>query len=658
MIQKKSSFDKLKTLISSERVLTFYNPDLPLRLDTDASAVGVGAVLSHVVDNVDRPIEFISRTLKPAERNYSQIEREALAIVWAIRRLHRYLYAREFTLCTDHKPLEMIFDPFKSLSEVVSNRIQRWGIFLTSYRYTVQFRPTGKHANADMCSRFPLPHGEEPGFDDCGDVFFLDTEFSILSVVVGDEKPLLNSSLIAKATRLDPVLAKIVHYVLEGWTEVDRKTSSKEDPEMKAYRTRQNELTLDSGCLLWGARVIIPQKMRKNILDMLHSTHMGVSSMKSLARGYVWWPGLDGEIERITKSCEACCLNQRLPNRTVPHPWVAPTGPWERIHIDFAGPFLGHMWLLTTCAYSKWLEVTRMRIGSTKSSDTIRVLRDLFGRFGLPQVCVSDGGPQFTSHEFEDFMKKNGISHIPTPPYHPASNGQIETMVNNFKKAMMKMKHTNPDIMLNLQNWLMCYRNTPHSATGVEPAVRMMGRRARSAFSLLHPLHQGKGKSALDQEQTAISKETPSRQFAPGDKVWYKDQFNNAWKRGVVSQLQGTKVLEIDCEAGKLRKHLDHVVHDHTSVPVTSSFENSNQAKSRIGGDIEKSRGDTVVEHGLKPKLDNTLNHEPSPEREKPVLLSPESVKTDPGLSKFVPSSRPKRDIKQPSRLTYDKLGG
>ena len=658
--KEKASFDQLKTLISSERVLTFYNPELPLRLDTDASKVGLGAVLSHVVDGVDKPIEFISRTLKPAERNYSQIEKEALGIVWAVRRFHRYLYAREFILCTDHKPLEMIFDPFKSLSEVVSTRIQRWGIFLTSYRYTVQFRPTTKHANADMCSRFPLPHKEERESDNGEDIFFVDDEFSILSIVIGDDKPLLDCSVIAKATKIDPVLAKVTHYVLEGWTEqIDRKSSSTEDPEMKAYRTRQSELTLEGGCLLWGARVIIPQKMRKSVLDMLHSTHMGVSSMKSLSRGYVWWPGLDGEIERVTKTCEACCRNQRMPNRSVPHPWVAPSGPWERIHVDFAGPFMGYMWLLTVCAYSKWLEVTRMRIGGTKSKDTIKALRDLFCRFGLPQVCVSDGGPQFASDEFDAFMKKNGITHIPTPPYHPASNGQVESTVKSFKTAMKKMKHTNPDIMLNLQNWLMSYRNTPHSTTGVEPGVLMIGRRARSALSLLHPLHQGKRKSHLAKEQTAMQKETAHRQFVPGEKVWYWDQFNTAWKRGVVIQLQGTKVLEIEGETGNVRKHLDHVVHDHTVAPKPLNLSHSDQPEP--GGAenqcTEKSRGDLTVEHGIKPKFEES-SHEPSLESKNSETCTPESVKTDSSLSKILPNERPKRKISQPSRLTYDKLGG
>ena len=694
---EKNAFDKLKNLISSDRVLTFYDPDLPLRLDCDASSVGVGAVLSHMIDGVDRPIEFVSRTLKPAERNYSQIEREALAIVWAVKRFHRYLYARQFVLCTDHRPLEMIFDPYKSLSEVVSNRIQRWGIFLTSYRYTVEFRPTGKHANADMCSRYPVVHEEEPELEEINEMFSVDVDYSILSVVLGSDKPLLNAKLIAKMTRLDPVLSKVIHYVLEGWPERketlppnqkskspcgtgdrlvvdDERPSSPEDVEMRAFRLKQHEMSVDAGCLLWGSRVVIPVRMREKVLEMLHSTHMGMSSMKSLARGYLWWPGLDTEIERVARRCEACSLNQRLPNRAVPHPWIRPSAPWERVHIDFAGAFLGYMWLLIVDAYSKWLEVYRMPIGATKTSDTIKILRTVFCRYGLPKTCVSDGGPQFISDEMAAFMKRNGIHHIKSPPYSPASNGQIESLVGKFKAAMKKMKHHNPDVMLNLQNWLMSYHNTPHSATGMEPAVLMMGRRARTALSLLHPLHEDKRQVEREVSQT-------HRKFEAGDKVLFWNVLKKTWTPGVVTELEGSRVFKIRSQDGIVRKHLNHIVKDNTDLqgsspppPTGDAAEPEelekpeiNTEKSRPAGDLvepvesekpetvsEKSRTD--LEHGSKPIVSKLPDHKPSLiESREPVITTNVPVVS---ASEPRSSTRPTRNTRPPDRLQYSKLGG
>ncbi|MCP4487561.1 MAG: hypothetical protein GY820_09630 [Gammaproteobacteria bacterium] len=152
---EKAAFDELKRLLGSSQVLMQYNADLPVKIDTDASKFGIGAVISHVTKEGERPIEFASRTLTKAERNYSQIEKEALAIVWGIKKFHRYIYAREFDLVTDHKPLTFLFGEKKNIPEMGVSRIQRWAILLSSYRYKIEYRPTKQHANADMCSRYP-----------------------------------------------------------------------------------------------------------------------------------------------------------------------------------------------------------------------------------------------------------------------------------------------------------------------------------------------------------------------------------------------------------------------------------------------------------------------------------------------------------------------
>jgi hypothetical protein len=138
-----------------------YDPALSLKLDCDASAVGIGAVLSHVMRNgEEKPIAYASRSLNKAERNYSQIEREALSIVWGIRKFNQYLCLNKFVLVTDHKPLTTLFNPDKPLPVLASGRIQRWAIFLMNYQFTIQFRPTTKHGNVDALSRLPLDNQE------------------------------------------------------------------------------------------------------------------------------------------------------------------------------------------------------------------------------------------------------------------------------------------------------------------------------------------------------------------------------------------------------------------------------------------------------------------------------------------------------------------
>ena len=137
--------------------------------------------------------------------------------------------------------------------------------------------------------------------------------------------------------------------------------------------------------------------------------------MKALSRSYFWWPKMDQEIEELTKNCLTCATNQGNPAAAPSHPWEIPTEPWMRIHMDFAGPFLGKMFLIVVDAYSKWLEVSVMN--ESTSTSTVSKLRQMFSTHGLPQVSVSDNGPAFVGEEFKTFLKKNGIKHMCTVPY-------------------------------------------------------------------------------------------------------------------------------------------------------------------------------------------------------------------------------------------------
>ena len=157
------------------------------------------------------------------------------------------------------------------------------------------------------------------------------------------------------------------------------------------------------------------------MLYELHTGHPGIVRMKSLARLHVWWPNLDRDIATIVGKCDNC---QKLRNKPEPaplHPWDWPKMPWQRVHIDFAGLFMGKMFLIVVDSHSEWFEVEIMP--SITCEATIAKLRDMFSRYGILQQLVSDNGSQFTSEEFCKFMKANGIKHALVAPYHPRSNG-------------------------------------------------------------------------------------------------------------------------------------------------------------------------------------------------------------------------------------------
>lgn len=147
---------------------------------------------------------------------------------------------------------------------------------------------------------------------------------------------------------------------------------------------------------------------------------------------------MDQEVEREVQSCEECQKNHKSPPTAPLHPWEWPDSPWSRIHVDYAGPFQGEMFLLIVDAHSKWLDI--YPAATATSQITIEKLRQSFSIFGLPKMLVSDNGSCFTSAEFASFMKQNGIRHVRSAPFHPSSNGLVERAVQTFKEGMEKIK--------------------------------------------------------------------------------------------------------------------------------------------------------------------------------------------------------------------------
>ena len=265
-------------------VLTHYNPDLPVTLACDASSYGLGCVISHILPNgEERPIAFASRTLNKAERQYSQIDKEALGIVWGVRKFNLFLYGKKFTLITDHKPLMTILSPQKGISTTTAARLQRYALFLAEYSYDIKYKNTKSHGNCDSFSRLPLKTSNDSNQQDSTDLFYM-SHFEKLPVTADE---------IRRATDRDPILAHVKDSISRGW-------SYNTDNILDPYFSRRSELTLHQGCVIWGLRVVVPEKLRSRIIEELHEGHVGVVKVKALARNYVWWPKIDCEIEELT----------------------------------------------------------------------------------------------------------------------------------------------------------------------------------------------------------------------------------------------------------------------------------------------------------------------------------------------------------------------
>ncbi|KYN02859.1 Uncharacterized protein K02A2.6, partial [Cyphomyrmex costatus] len=415
-----------------------YDPSLPLVLATDASKIGLGAILSHKLSNgQERPIAYMSRTLSHTEQRYPQIDKEALAIIWAVQKFFYYLYARHFTLFVDNKPLTQILHPEKSLPILCISRMANYADYLSHFNYTVIFKPSK-----------------------------------------------LNT-----------------------------------------------------------------------ILNDLHTAHVGIVKIKGIARSFVYWPGIDADIERVAKSCAECAKHAHAPPKSRNHHWEYPKGPWERVHIDYAGPVAGVMLLIITDAYSKWLEVKVTN--STTTAATIAILDELFSTYGVPVTIVSDNGRQFVSAEFETFLQVSGVKyHKLTAPYHPSTNGQAERYVQTIKNALNTMSTTQGTIQQNINRFLQQYRKAPHATTGQPPAKLFLGRNIRTRLDLVRP-----DSMYTKMKEKQLQLDPSSRSFKPGQTIYFLsgNPRMDKWIPGIIVTRLGDLHYEIEYASKRFKRHVDQI---------------------------------------------------------------------------------------------------
>ena len=254
-------------MIFSEKVLTDYDPSLPLRLACDASLVDIEAVLSHVMrDGTERPIAFALRTFTKTEQKYAQIDKEALSLIWGKKKFHMYLFGRSSNLYTDRQPLTSIFHTRKSILVVTAARLKRYALFLAGVDYTTEYKNAKVHSNTAGLSRLPLVREtrDKEIVDPVGLFSFM--QFDPLPVTVENVRRETQSEILFW-----------LRCVCSG-------------PALNPYFVRKDEITLQSACLMWRIRVIIPPKLHPQVLEELHQGHMGVMKMKALIRSYIWWP--------------------------------------------------------------------------------------------------------------------------------------------------------------------------------------------------------------------------------------------------------------------------------------------------------------------------------------------------------------------------------
>ena len=522
--EHENAVDTVKSLISRNPILRHYDPDDDLVIQCDASKDGLGACLLQK----GQPIMYASRMMTSAEQCYAQIEKETLAILFALERFHHFTYGRLTMVESDHKPLESIMK--KPLSKTPL-RLQRMLLRMQKYDIVVTWKPGKQMLIADTLSRACVPAAKAK-----------QTTFARLNAINNIDLQPKEILDLQTATAHDPTLQSLLDTVKNGWPD----DKSQLPACLHPYWSIRDELSHDNGLLLKGERIVVPTARRKAIRDSLHdSAHMGVQSCLSRARETVFWPGMNSDLKAYIQSCPICAEYQPAQQ---PEPMTQPTKPsrpWESVSADIF-TLTSKDYLITVDHYSGFFEVDWLPTMTSKT--VIKKLKTHFSRYGIPVTFLTDNARTFVSEEFKAFMRSWNCKHRTSSPYYAKGNGTAEAMVKVAKTLMKKNKDAYAA--------LMAYRNTPKPDTGLSPAQLFLMRRVRTttpiSSSLLAPKIVTPPPEKVAKREKRIQSNYNShakalKSLSAGDSVRIKpvNPANKKWEKGTITKKLDHRSYEV-----------------------------------------------------------------------------------------------------------------
>ena len=297
-------------------------------------------------------------------------------------------------------------------------------------------------------------------------------------------------------------------------------------PLLRPYWENRAHLTIVDDLLLCDERIVIPRSMRLDVLDRIHTGHLGITKCRARARTSVWWPGLSTQIENMVANCSTCAKDRPEPKEPLMSASF-PSRPWERLAADLF-ELEGKVYLIVVEYYSRWFEIKKLNDQS--SARVISTLKELFSTHGIPDIVVSDNGPQFSSDAFRLFATDYDFLHVISSPKYPRANGEVERAVRTVKALLRKNVDPYPA--------LLSYRSTPLQ-NGLSPSELLMGRRLRTKVpaipSVLKPNVQDTDRQTVklwedqyrSKQQINHDKRHRAHDLPPltvGKQVWVRDQ--------------------------------------------------------------------------------------------------------------------------------------
>lgn len=616
----KDAFQRIKDQIRKIHPRKFFQPDKPVIIQADASGYGLGGVLLQD----EAPVIFASRKLTETESRYSQIEKECLALVFAIRRFQHFLFGRQFIVQTDHRPLLRIFQkPVDS----ISMRLRRWVLALQSYNFEIQFIKGSTNVLADALSRNPVETHVPTEDEKCESTVC----FILRSAPV-------NLKEIAHHTSTDPELIDLQNAVADDW----KSYSSK---QLKSYYSVRDEVSVkhDKGLtvICKGTAIIIPQDLRQRILKDHHQGHIGMTKMKASLRSVVYWPGLSKDVEEFCRTCDAC-VRFSAPDSSPMHPVADKEHkPWSAIAVDITGPSAstqGRTLFTVIDLYSRYPFAFEIRKATTER--VISVLRQLFALFGMPDRLISDNGTIFRSFEFEIFLKRCSVNHNFSSNYFPQSNGAVERFHSTLKSRISKINYSNPESTFDqqLQRALFDIRSSHNESTGSSPFSLFMGRDMRTTLTSLTK-ESSPSVPKRDLESRYSRKKGRVVIYKPGDNVYVRT-IDRRGRAAIVIRQIGSFSYEVRFPNGR------------------TAIYNQRNMKSRISGeDSEREIRDAAYDATTNADVaDETLPMEDAEMTDDDPTLPMDESEYEPDRN-TESSERPRRNRRRPPHFDHYVLG-
>jgi len=557
------SFQALKKVVTEAPVLQYCDAKEPVTLSVDASSKGLGACLLQL----GRPVAYASKALTETEQRYAQMEKEMLAIVHGCTRFHKLIYGRtEIKVETDHKPLESIF--MKPLFKAPM-RLQKMMLRIQQYPLAVKYVSGKELYIADALSRAFVAETGKRLFDDELSVNML----SILSV--SEEK----GNKIKQATENDGVLDELKEVILSGWP-----AEKKMLPDaLRPYWNERDELSVYDDIIYKGYCIVVPKTMRKEMLEKIHESHLGIEKCKRRARDLLYWPGMSSEIEDKITQCDICQEGRNKQQKQPLTPHEVPNLPWSKVGADLFR-LDGNNYLILVDYYSGYFEIALLSDITTKG--VIRHMKSNMARYGIVDELISDNGPQFASMEFKDFAKAYNFKHTTSSPLYPQANGLAEKSVQTAKRLLSKAKKSGTDPYLALLD----YRNTPRDDTLGSPVQRLMGRRTKTtlptATALLQPstVKPDKVKQRLENLRQK-NKSYYDKQAKPLSQLYHGDtirmQTDRGWKPAtIIDVCDQPQSYVVTTDTGTYRRNRRQLLQTKENLTITSPDDDANSEQT------------------------------------------------------------------------------